>query len=519
MNLDVYNALKDLKAKIGAEDRKLCAYHTAHKATLPISEQLRMQQEHNANKATYAMLVEDIKRYEQLMDLIEQDKSHEKELIYFQDVVIKKYNLEIKKKESTEVVATRKAKKKTRTKILAYIMAGAMLIGTGALGQWLLSRNRNNKNEAKFDVKASIFGFPRPTETPKLENAEGEEVEIDFTTPTPEPTPVPTPEPTPAPTPAPTPEPTPVATPEPTVEAAVEEVVAEMQATEEMQPVEDMQPIELPFESFGQFTDATNEAQLRARAEWMYTNYVSNRPSPAGENRFSVEELMNDLRIMNGEFMLKPDGSPTFNAADIIDAVNDVHTIANYDSFKQYGTNIYFTPMAPLFLDGSVAQQIALKVDEIMIDVVEAIRAQNNEAFVEAATRWGIFYMNLFEYVDFTGEYPSIHQVPYPVSFNLYHAIDAKYASTILEYAQAHGLNICIPYCIDPATNQEVKVALSEIRYQINDVARDANAARAGHADEYAQENLSLPERLFVGAKAYYDSKYETEIGCGLIRK
>ena len=64
-----------------------------------------------------------------------------------------------------------------------------------------------------------------------------------------------------------------------------------------------------------------------------------------------------------------------------------------------------------------------------------------------------------------------------------------------------------------------MKVALSEIRYQINDVARDANAARAGHADEYAEENLSLPERLFMGAKLYFESKLKTEKGCGLTLK
>ena len=49
--------------------------------------------------------------------------------------------------------------------------------------------------------------------------------------------------------------------------------------------------------------------------------------------------------------------------------------------------------------------------------------------------------------------------------------------------------------------------------YQINDVARDAVAVRSGHQDEYAENNLSLPERLFLGAKAYFNSKYETEIG------
>lgn len=271
---------------------------------------------------------------------------------------------------------------------------------------------------------------------------------------------------------------------------------------------------EKPFEVYGKFTDASDEKQLRERAEWFYNTYIANaNKSQAGAKFYTVEDIMNLMRVVNGEFMRDGSGNIVYNDTDLIAAANDLHTIANYDSFIQYGTQIYFTPLAPLFEDGSLAQKGAVDLDKAMAKVVAAIRANDDEAFVAAAKEWGTVVINMFNYVDYTGEYVNVYQVGAPSSFALYHAMSAKYASTILEYSEAHHLNICIPYCIDYQTGQMYEEALSQIMYNLNERAIDAVAVRSGNLAEYEQNNLSLPEDLYLLAKDYFNSKYNLGAG------
>ncbi len=270
----------------------------------------------------------------------------------------------------------------------------------------------------------------------------------------------------------------------------------------------------LPFADFGNFTDVNNERQLRARAEWFYNTYVAEASkSKAGAKQYTVEDIMNMMRMINGEFMVDANGNPTYNDTDMIAVANDIHTIANYDSFVQYGNQIYFTPMAPLFEDGSLAQQGAIDLDNAMARVVAAIRACDDQAFVSAAREWGAIVLNMFNYVDYTGEYVNVYQVDAPTSFALYHAMNSKYASTILEYSEAHHLNICVPYCVDYNTGLTVEEPLSQIMYNLNERAIDAVAVRSGNLAEYEANNLSLPEDLYLLAKNYYNSKYNLEMG------
>ena len=273
-------------------------------------------------------------------------------------------------------------------------------------------------------------------------------------------------------------------------------------------------PEEKPFEVFGEFTDVNNEKQLRARAEWFYKTYIAeSTKAKAGGKLYTVEDIMNIMRMINGEFMRDANGHTTYNETDMIAVANDLHTIANYDSFVQYGNQIYFTPLAPLFEDGSLAQQGAIDLDNAMAKVVTTIRNCDDEAFLQAAKEWGAVVLNMFNYVDYTGEYVNIYQVDAPTSFALYHAMNAKYASTILEYSQAHHLNVCVPYCVDYNTGLTVEEPLSQIMYNLNERALDAVAVRSGNLEEYEANNLSLPEDLYLLAKNYYNSKYQLENG------
>ncbi|MGM9878342.1 MAG: hypothetical protein ACI33S_06825 [Bacilli bacterium] len=273
---------------------------------------------------------------------------------------------------------------------------------------------------------------------------------------------------------------------------------------------------EKPFEVYGEFNDSSNEKQIQNRAVWFYDNYVSKN---SGVNQISTNDLMNVIRMTNGEFKLDDSGNITYNAMDIIDAANDIHTIANYASFSQNKNNLTFVPYAPLFEDGSLAQQGATILDDAYKKVVDAIKADDVEAFKEAAKQWGIAVVNIFEQNDFTGKYPSVFQMEPAQAYQLYQVMYATYGTTIFEYGQSRNVNICIPYCTDYNSSELVETPLSEIIYQLNEVPTDWVAKRSGHESEYAENNLSLPEELYLASKNYYDSKYELEIGKSRVLK
>ena len=484
MNVELYFELKNKKKEIKAKDDALCKEYEANKKSLTHDEQLEVSRKHEDYKAEYAKLAEDIKKYEKLADLFEKGEISESDLIAYENQLANKYGFVFVEEKPVEVKNKKKAKKRTVATLLAILgLAGSFTAGA------LIEHFRHGKCDEKAlegaNVSASIIEAA-PTPTPVLENAAGEKVVIE----------------------------------ESPVEAAIDEVVAET-VVETPVVTPEPTPVALPFDTYGQFTDVNNEEQLRARATWYYNTYIAdpNKPSHAGANFFSIEEIMDDMRMINGEFMQNADGSITYNDTDMINVANDLHTIANYDSFKQYGTQIYFTPMAPLFEDGSLAQKGAIDLDVAMEKVVAAIRANDDEAFLAAAKEWGTIVINMFNYVDFTGEYVNIYQVEYPTSFALYHAMSSKYASTILEYSEAHHLNVCIDYCTDYETGEMHQAPLSEIMYTINEIPQDAVAVRSGHQAEYEANNLSLPEILFVGAKDYFNSKYDMEHGCSLTLK
>ena len=255
-----------------------------------------------------------------------------------------------------------------------------------------------------------------------------------------------------------------------------------------------------PFDEYGSFTNVNDEGQLRHRAEWYYQTFIADpRKEGKGAALFSIEEIMNDIRIMNGEFM-RLKGQSIYNDTDVIAAANDLHTIANYDSFTQYGTQIFFTPTAPLFVDGSAAQMDAIIIDQAMEKVVAAIRAENNEAFMTAAQEWGNIVIHIFKSTDLPGEYASVYQVGAAEGFALYHAMDSKYASTILKYSEARSLTVMID-----------DVDLNQIMSELNEVPLDAFAANTVHSEKYADRNLSLPQDLCLIAKDYFTEKFYRE--------
>ena len=280
---------------------------------------------------------------------------------------------------------------------------------------------------------------------------------------------------------------------------------SEFQAPESMKK-------EILFSEYGKFNDPSDEEQLRQRATWYFETYIASPEKlSVGKKHFSVEGIMDAMRMMNGEFQRSGNGRATYNDTDLISIANVLHSIGNYDSFVQYGNQIFFTPTAPLFADGTLAQEAALIIDKKMEKVVNTIRASDDDGFLQAAREWGSVVVEMFCFPDLTGEIPSVYQVNAPESFFLYHSMSSKYASTILEYSELHHLTVMVPYGIDDKTGKQIEEPLSIIMYNLNERASDALAESTGNQSEYEQNNRSLPENLFVLAKEYFNCKYLLE--------
>jgi len=99
-----------------------------------------------------------------------------------------------------------------------------------------------------------------------------------------------------------------------------------------------------------------------------------------------------------------------------------------------------------------------------------------------------------------------------PRSYYSFVAMYAPYTTVINEYCEANFIDICIPYCQDLMNIDNpgswTDIPLSDFMYQLSEVPTDAIAVRSGHQEEYAKNNLSLPEELFFKARDYFNSKY-----------
>lgn len=268
------------------------------------------------------------------------------------------------------------------------------------------------------------------------------------------------------------------------------------------------------------FVDASNDEQLKKQAQLIYDNYVNTSDAPeAFKSTMTVDVISDVLRMSNGHFKLL-DGNVSYNAEDIDLIANYINEYANSTSYKQYGQNLHFKPMAVFFEQDTDAYEIVNKGDELMSKVYEDIRTGNVEKFKEDSVNWGIFVKDTLEKTSLDGNTRSIWTLPSSQQFYVAQALTSQYGCSIMEYGISLGLadangnthSICIPYCYNE-TGSVVYKPLSELIYDINNTPMNDLAARAGHLKEWQDKNESIMWELGNNAEEYYNSKYELEVG------
>ena len=268
------------------------------------------------------------------------------------------------------------------------------------------------------------------------------------------------------------------------------------------------------------FIDASNDKQVEKQAQLIYDSYVNLSDVPeAFKSTMTVEKITDVLRMSNGQFKMV-DGNVSYNAEDIDLIANYINEYANSTSYKQYGTNLKFKPMAVFFEQDTDAYEIVSKGDELMSKVYEDIRTGNVDKFKEDSVNWGIFVKDTLEKTSLDGNVKSIWKLPASQQFYVAQALTSQYGCSIMEYgialdladAQGNTHSICIPYCYNESGSIVYK-PLSELIYDINNTPMNDLAARAGHLKEWQDKNESIMWELGNNAEEYYNSKYELEVG------
>lgn len=268
------------------------------------------------------------------------------------------------------------------------------------------------------------------------------------------------------------------------------------------------------------FIDASNDKEVEKQAQLIYDSYVNLSDVPeAFKSTMTIEKIVDVLRMSNGQFKMV-DGNVSYNAEDIDLIANYINEYANSTSYKQYGTNLKFKPMAVFFEQDTDAYEIVSKGDELMSKVYEDIRTGNVDKFKEDSVNWGIFVKDTLEKTSLDGNVKSIWTLPASQQFYVAQALTSQYGCSIMEYgialdladAQGNTHSICIPYCYNESGSIVYK-PLSELIYDINNTPMNDLAARAGHLKEWQDKNESIMWELGNNAEEYYNSKYELEVG------
>ena len=256
-----------------------------------------------------------------------------------------------------------------------------------------------------------------------------------------------------------------------------------------------------PFDTFGEFTNVFDDEEVMARAQWYYDTYIANpEKKPAGKKYFNVKEIANDIRIINGQFMINKNGDIDYSEYNILGVANDLCMIANYDSLTEYGNNVFYTPMAPLFVDGSLEQSYALEIDVKMNQIVEAMHNNDIESFTKLTKEWYTTVYNIFSSM-------SERKIDPVSSLMIYHGTFSKYHGTIEKFIKENNLEVNVDF-FNPETQKIKEVNILDPMNYINEVAVN-------------EEGQTLAGQLYNESKEYFDEKYENnqEIGKSKVLK
>lgn len=284
---------------------------------------------------------------------------------------------------------------------------------------------------------------------------------------------------------------TPVVTPEvvatPVVEATPV-VTATPTAEPTVEPTEEPVVEVKPFESYGNFTDASDPAALEERANWYFDTYFSQfSEDELAKSGITRESLIDIMSVFNGK--LPVDGN--FEVNELLNYNNKaVKAFVNFPSSwsrVKKGERIYI-PTQFLFEDGSYEQKCAAEVDDLMEKIIKAMNEEDYVSFYENTVKYGELMRDQYYLVDNTTDHYSVRSIAsFPSRIHLYGLAYANWADNIQEFQISRELDVCVDFCFDHETKEMTQIPLANLMATLEYIPMgewDAVLQRAGITPE-----------------------------------
>ncbi len=254
--------------------------------------------------------------------------------------------------------------------------------------------------------------------------------------------------------------------------------------TETPAPTEEPEVEVKPFESYGNFTDASDPQMLEERANWYFDEYFSKFDKDELEKSgITKESLIDIMSVFNGKL-------PVTGEMEVNELLNYnnlavkafVNFPSSWDRVKK-GERI-FIPTQYLFEDGSYEQKCAAEVDSLMEVIIKAMNEEDYVTFYNNAVKFEELIRDQYFLVDNNTEHYTVRSIAsFPSRIQLYGLAYAQWADNINEFQLSRELDVCADFCFDHETKEMTQIPLAKLMATLEFIPMgewDAVLQRAG---------------------------------------
>lgn len=235
-----------------------------------------------------------------------------------------------------------------------------------------------------------------------------------------------------------------------------------------------------PFESYGNFTDATNAEQLYERAHWYKETYFNKMGLG---NVITEEELVTAMSLFNGKRPVNKE----FEIEDFIkynNAICNAFVFAASTKEDEINGTRKFIPIEYMFIDGSYESKCARELDKVSEEWISAMNNNNNVKFRNKGEEFFKLVRDAYLLPSNTNEHYAVRGLARTASqANLYCYTYAMYTGNGYSYGVSHDVDICGYLCDDYNTKEPVYVSLAQLMATLEFIPMnewDAVLQRAG---------------------------------------
>ena len=215
---------------------------------------------------------------------------------------------------------------------------------------------------------------------------------------------------------------------------------------------------------YGTFFDVHDDAQVQARAQYIYDNYfvpIINdlQGKEVDLSLVTVENIANTIRTMNGAQALDKNGNKVLTGATVNENAHKFETyIANIISSAQ-SDHYYYIPAYLFAVDGSETSEFMKSYDPIYQKMVGAMNEGNVEEVRDSIACLGFKWWNEW-YLQGMYNWANPHNLPTQEKYMAAMGTWYPYGTIASE---ANVGPVCITVCINPETGEMRELTVDQI--------------------------------------------------------